>query len=135
MSDGHDDKLSADIRRLIGEDTGPRATAPRQDQPLLLTDPVDDPAAPETGPEMGLEPPPAGIDRSISGTLAKLDAREAGQSANATGDRLTVSNRPVDALVEEALRPLLTEWLDRNLDRIVREQVDAALRAESTEAE
>ena len=127
MSDGHDDKLSADIRRLMGEDTGPRATAPRQDQPLLLTDPVDDPAPPETLA--------AGIDRSISGALAKLDAREVAQSAHTTDDRLTVSNRPLDALVQEALRPLLTEWLDANLDRIVREQGDAALRAETSQAE
>lgn len=68
-------------------------------------------------------------DRSISSVLARLDARKAAVSgAGSTG--VSVSNRSLDTIVEEVLRPILADWLDRNLERVVRDQVDAALQAE-----
>ena len=40
-----------------------------------------------------------------------------------------MSERSLDRLVEEMLRPMVQEWLDRHLERIVREQTDRTLRA------
>lgn len=129
MDDRSEDKLSQDIRRLMRQASEPRAVPAADDQPLLLTDPVDagrGGSSSET-PVQPFSPP---VDRSIQGTLAKLAARE---KARAEGDDkgVSVSTRSLDDVVMEALRPVLSEWLDANLERIVREQVDEALRAET----
>lgn len=68
-------------------------------------------------------------DRSISSVLARLDARKAAMTGAGSAD-VSVSNRSLDTIVEEVLRPILADWLDRNLERVVRDQVDAALQAE-----
>ena len=85
--------------------------------------------AAEPGEEAQASTPPPTADRSIGSVLARLDAREAALS-EPEGAGGTVSNRPLDAIVEDMLRPMLSDWLDRNLERIVREQVDEALQAE-----
>jgi len=36
---------------------------------------------------------------------------------------MTVSNRSLDELVQEMLRPMVQEWLDQNLERVVKEHV------------
>lgn len=80
----------------------------------------DEPEAPEPSPMTG---------RSIGSVLARLDARQAEKDSQETAAG-TVSNRSLDAIVEDLLRPMLSDWLDQNLERIVREQVDEALQAE-----
>lgn len=142
-----DEEFYARIRELAHQATPPEVPSDGDDEPLELTTVVS--PSPRIGPDehndaMLLTQPmnPASAapamaapfresdgpqDRSISGALAALEAREVAQQAS-TGP--TVSNRPLDAIVQEMLRPMMQEWLDSNLDRIVREQVDAALTAE-----
>ena len=73
--------------------------------------------------------PGSSPDRSIGGVLAQLDARKAGMRGDNAAS-LSASNRSLDAIVEDVLRPILADWLDRNLERVVRDQVDIALQAE-----
>lgn len=80
----------------------------------------DEPETPGPAPMTG---------RSIGSVLARLDARQAEKDHQETATG-TVSNRSLDAIVEDLLRPMLSDWLDQNLERIVREQVDEALQAE-----
>jgi cell pole-organizing protein PopZ len=128
MNDTGEDKLSADIRRLMGRSTNAPAPKP-EEQPLLLTDPVEQAQADAPAPE-GPRQSPRSLDQSIRGALAKLAERDNVRPAESE-DSISVSTRSLDDLEREAWRPVLAEWLDRNLERIVREQVDEALRAES----
>ena len=139
-----DEEFYARVRQLARQANNGRP-ATSDDEPLELTSVVDsDPA--ETGDAPlelverandGATAEPAPLpstpdsrrprDRSISSALAKLDAREASQSGT---DDLSVSNRPLDAIVQEMLQPMLQAWLDQNLERIVERRVEEALRAE-----
>jgi len=107
-----------------GEPPGLKSAAASESRPASAA------SEPESGPEAAAEPDSGGMaDRSVSSVLARLDARKAAMSGASTAG-VPVSNRPLDAIVEDVLRPILTEWLDRNLERVVRDQVDAALQAE-----
>ena len=145
-----DEQLSADIRRLAGRGSTPSpqgedapldltsVVAPSE-PPLVLTERVSqDPSAPPATPPAPPSDAPttsAGepVDRSISGTLAKLDAREAAletTEAKAESEDMSVSNRRLDEVVQEAIRPMIADWLDQNLERIVREEVAARIEME-----
>lgn len=125
--------LSERLRRLVWTDRE-RLLAVKGVAPAgaASAEPDPEPQGPAAG-EVGDEPGPAGDAgdiHSISGALARLKAREAALAAKAAERGPAVSNRPLDQVVEDVLRPILSDWLDRNLERIVREQVDAALQAE-----
>jgi cell pole-organizing protein PopZ len=143
-ADRSDEDFFARLRRAAHPGA---AVATTEDEPLELTavvaavadnapnvlDAASQTAAPKTLADRFAEraqaaaAPPEG--RSVASVLSRLDAREAVLAA-ARKEGIGVSNRPLDAIVEEVLRPILTDWLDRNLERIVRDQVDAALQAE-----
>tara|TARA_R110002096_G_scaffold50380_8_gene132261 strand:- start:1057 stop:1545 length:489 start_codon:yes stop_codon:yes gene_type:complete len=145
-----DPNLSARIRRLaaggsetdMAKDGKPlelTAVAAPDEEPLLLTERASGAASASAGREAQRQPPlrptaASPADHSISGTLAKLDARkadlEAGNRPNAIKAATpTVSDRPLDELVLEAVRPMVADWLDGNLERIVREEVAKAVAA------
>lgn len=68
------------------------------------------------------------LDNTVGAVAERLRRRQRAQGGALTG-RETVSERSLDRLVEEMLRPMVQEWLDRHLERIVREQTDRTLRA------
>jgi cell pole-organizing protein PopZ len=120
-----DEAFYAHIRELARK--AEQVAQAEADEPADLTRPGGDRQS-HAGQGHDAEPG-SSSDRSISGVLARLDARKAGTSGgDAAGP--SVSNRPLDAIVEDVLRPILADWLDRNLERVVRDQVDIALQAE-----
>ena len=44
----------------------------------------------------------------------------------AASSSATVSNRSLDAIVEEVARGMIQEWMDKNMERIVREEAAKA---------
>lgn len=80
----------------------------------------------------GPSPESAAPQPSVGDVLARLGQRDAPPPP---GAKAGVSSRPLDEIVEDVLRPILADWLDRNLERIVRDQVDAALQAEIAKRE
>ena len=48
-----------------------------------------------------------------------------GQPRAAAG--VTVSNRSLDALVQDMVRPMIQEWINQNMERIVREEAAKAV--------
>jgi len=64
---------------------------------------------------------PARQATTVSAALSMLENREDGEGESASG--MTVSNRSLDELVQEMLRPMVQEWLDQNLERVVKEHV------------
>jgi hypothetical protein len=119
--------------------------APAEDDVLELTDPIESPApvesmgdidvySPEPDPEPAPPPPPP------EPTPAPVFSREevadnlvgdhaAGLAASAFGSLSSALLMPKDGrtledVVRELLRPLLKEWLDQNLPRIVEAKVE-----------
>lgn len=121
-----------------------------EDDVLELTDPIEPPApvetlgdldlyAPEPEPEPAYEPPPAPalepaytappvFNRDeVAETLVGDHA--AGLAASAFGSLSSAllmpnNGRTLEDVVRELLRPLLKEWLDQNLPRIVENKVE-----------
>lgn len=119
-----DDAFYARIRKLAQQ--AQHAAPVEDDEPLDLTTVVNLQSSADFGDDAA---PASSADRSISGVLARLDAREAAVGGgDAAG--MSASNRSLDTIVEDVLRPILADWLDRNLERVVRDQVDIALQAE-----
>jgi len=116
--------ILASIKKVIAEEKGQRSSAPAE--PL-----VDAPAA-EAEDELGEvlelnEPlaPPVDLGPPL------LDEQVAGQSRNALEQLSTIAStvppqsqvNPLEEMVREMLRPILKQWLDENLPRIVQEHV------------
>lgn len=123
-----------------------------EDDVLELTDPIEPPAPvetlgdldvyepepePEPAPEPAYEPPPAApayaapppsFNRDeVADTLVGDHA--AGLAASAFGSLssallMPANGRTLEDVVRELLRPLLKEWLDQNLPRIVESKVE-----------
>ena len=116
--------ILASIRKVIAEEKGQRSSAPAE--PL-----VDTPAAEaEDEQEEVLElneplAPPVDLGPPL------LDEQVAGQSRNALEQLSTIAStvppqsqvNPLEEMVREMLRPILKQWLDENLPRIVQEHV------------
>jgi len=81
------------------------------------------PTAPEPEPELGPPPPPADIEALVSDHTAQVAATAFGAlSANILMPR---TDRTLEDVVRELLRPLLQQWLDDNLPGIVERAVTA----------
>jgi len=75
------------------------------------------PAAPAAEPE------PAPVERLVSESVASAAASSFGQLTAAIG--MPKSDRTLEDVVRELLRPLLQQWLDDNLSGIVQQAVEA----------
>jgi cell pole-organizing protein PopZ len=120
-----------------------------EDDVLELTDPIEPPApvetlgdldlyTPEPEPEPAYEPPPPPPEPAytpppvfnrdeVAETLVGDHA--AGLAASAFGSLssallMPANGRTLEDVVRELLRPLLKEWLDQNLPRIVENKVE-----------
>ncbi|MDR6290169.1 MULTISPECIES: DUF2497 domain-containing protein [Inquilinus] len=132
------EEILASIRRMITEDdpargrtvaaevVRPQTSAPSlsaDDDVLELTEALDDPrpvAAPpaaESAPEDESVVSPASASAALA-ALARLNA------AAAPAAVAVHKSQTVDDLVREMLRPLLKEWLDANLPRLVEQAVE-----------
>lgn len=118
--------------------------APAEDDVLELTDPIDPPAPvesmgdidvyspepePEPAPPPPVEPPPAPVfsREEVAETLvgdhaSSLAATAFGSLSSAL--LMPKDGRTLEDVVRELLRPLLKEWLDQNLPRIVENKVE-----------
>jgi hypothetical protein len=132
------EEILASIRRIISEEdqqAEPLDLTQKEPEPPMLAEPEDDivfeaepepapapvPRAPapaatyEPAPETILSPPTA---NAAAGALARL----AGTLRIADTEGQTV-----EGVVRELLKPMLKEWLDRNLPAIVESRVEAEL--------
>ncbi|MFZ5783860.1 MAG: DUF2497 domain-containing protein [Pseudomonadota bacterium] len=153
------DDILASIRKIISEDEAraqvgrpvppPAPPRPAEDV-LLLTNPIEEPAAkvpvpplraerlridPARAAEMpqpAVEPPVespgdearsnavsalARLNRAVQDSVPPAQADDPGPTVGSSGKTL-------EDLVKEALRPMLQEWLDRNLPQIVERHVE-----------
>jgi cell pole-organizing protein PopZ len=127
-------------------EAAPIEEAPAEDDVLELTDPIE-PAAPvetmgdidvyspEPEPEPAPAPPPAPerdqiegfsrdevADNLVGDHAASLAATAFGSLSSAL--LMPKDGRTLEDVVRELLRPLLKEWLDQNLPRIVETKVE-----------
>jgi cell pole-organizing protein PopZ len=99
---------------------GPAATAP-VDPAATAPSPAAPPATPPA--------PTAAAPRqevTVAAAAAMLAASQA-KTTPASDTAATVSNRSLDAVVQDVMRPIVQEWLDNNLERIVREEAAKAV--------
>ncbi len=135
------EEILASIRRIISEEDQP------QEEPLDLTQAEPEPAAVieeeddivfETAPEP--EPEPAPAPRAVAPAPAFEPPAEtilSPPSATAAAGALArlagtlriaeTEGQTVEGVVRELLKPMLKEWLDRNLPAIVERRVEAEL--------
>ena len=143
-----EDDAPAEAEPAPEPEAEPVAEEPAEDDVLELTDPIE-PAAPvesvgdidiyspEPEPEPAPEPPPppapepsvpSGFSRDeVAETLvgdhaATLAASAFGSLSSAL--LMPKDGRTLEDVVRELLRPLLKEWLDQNLPRIVEAKVE-----------
>jgi cell pole-organizing protein PopZ len=143
-----EDDAPAEAEPAPEPEAEPVAEEPAEDDVLELTDPIE-PAAPvesvgdidiyspEPEPEPAPEPPPppapepsvpSGFSRDeVAETLvgdhaATLAASAFGSLSSAL--LMPKDGRTLEDVVRELLRPLLKEWLDQNLPRIVETKVE-----------
>lgn len=135
----------------IGSEGKPRLLAAGRDDVLLLTDLIEEPKAdavpppiplPRIDPVRAAEMPQPSIEPARSADSTGVGGGTAGGTASAFA-RLnqvvqdsvpppaaddpgpTVSNgKTVEELVKESLRPMLKEWLDKNLPQLVERYVE-----------
>lgn len=124
----------------------PAAEAPRPEprlRPTITPAPVHKPAAPArqpAAPRPAERPTQVSVPapaRSKSPDLLSTEAASAAHSAfgrlsDAVGNRSTGGESSLDELTRDCLRPLLKDWLDRNLpgivERLVREEIEKVAR-------
>lgn len=144
------EEILSSIKRIIAEDT--EAPPPRRPEPLdepdvlELTDavgepatmaefePVEDTISAEEAPAIALAPlaPPAApaTDQVKADALLSVASADATRQALASLSRMVVkpedpaADNTLEGLVRELLRPMLKDWLDANLPRIVQATVD-----------
>ncbi len=127
------DEILASIRRIIAEDES--AAPPEGEGPLVLTERVTPApvAAPhEETPVLATEKPtepehPIVDDTAASGAASSFDKlSEAVRDVPGAGPpvHLPPAGRTLEDLTRDLLRPMLKEWLDENLPRIVEVRVD-----------
>ena len=142
------EEILSSIKRIISEDSD--SAVPRRPQPvpldepdvLELTQPLDEPveqeyldAAPIL-PEIAVEEAPA-LAEAPSAPAPGAEALVSSASADATRAALASLSRMVvkpeepapgdntlEGLVRDLLRPMMREWLDANLPRIVEAAVE-----------
>lgn len=135
------EEILASIRRMITEDDPARgravpidaaraqpSAAPADDDVLELTEALDDPR-PAASPRPVEAPPAAAAaaeDDSVVSPASANAALAALARLNAAAPPPAVvhKSQTVDDLVRELLRPMLKEWLDANLPRLVEQAVE-----------
>ena len=127
------DEILASIRRIISDDGGAAAAkAPTEEAPLLLTERVDPisseavkPMTDDRKPETETAPDSEWIGEAAavqaSSAFDKLAALE---PTPAEPIAMPPPGRSLEDLTRDMLRPMLKEWLDENLPRIVQDRVD-----------
>lgn len=116
--------ILASIKRVIAEDGRPAATRPaRGSRPTEAPAPppppeedileLSDPVAEDAGDGLVSEDAAAASLRSLAALSAMREK----------SDTLPQGDGPLEAVVREMLKPMLKDWLDRNLPEIVEELV------------
>lgn len=141
-----EDDAPAETAAAPEPEPAPVEEAPAEDDVLELTDPIEPPApveslgdidvyspepepAPEPPPPPPPEPAPAPVfsreevaDNLVGDHAAGLAASAFGSLSSAL--LMPKDGRTLEDVVRELLRPLLKEWLDQNLPRIVEAKVE-----------
>lgn len=110
--------------------TDPIAPEPEMEAPLESVGDIDVYSPPPAEPEPAIEPPPAvpsfnreeAADNLVGETAASAAASAFGSLSSAL--LMPKDGRTLEDVVRELLRPLLKEWLDQNLPRIVETKVE-----------
>lgn len=140
------EEILASIRRIISEDDAPpaepvlelstpatepelaRAPAPpAPDEDDLLVFDQAAPAAPaEPAPAPYIPPPPTPHEAIVSAPVVSATAHSFTRLAGTL--RLSdTEGQSIEGVVRELLRPMLADWLERNLPSIVESKVEAEL--------
>jgi cell pole-organizing protein PopZ len=141
-----EDDAPAEAAAAPEPEPAPVDEAPAEDDVLELTDPIEPPApleslgdidvySPEPEPEPAPPPPPPPepapapafsrdevADNLVGDHAAGLAASAFGSLSSAL--LMPKDGRTLEDVVRELLRPLLKEWLDQNLPRIVETKVE-----------
>jgi cell pole-organizing protein PopZ len=141
-----EDDAPAEAAAAPEPEPAPVEEAPAEDDVLELTDPIEPPApveslgdidvySPEPEPEPAPPPPPPPepapapafsrdevADNLVGDHAAGLAASAFGSLSSAL--LMPKDGRTLEDVVRELLRPLLKEWLDQNLPRIVETKVE-----------
>ena len=141
-----EDDAPAEAAAAPEPEPAPVEEAPAEDDVLELTDPIEPPApvesmgdidvySPEPEPEPAPPPPPPPepapasafsrdevADNLVGDHAAGLAASAFGSLSSAL--LMPKDGRTLEDVVRELLRPLLKEWLDQNLPRIVEAKVE-----------
>jgi cell pole-organizing protein PopZ len=127
------DEILASIRRIISDDGGAgAASAPAEEAPLLLNERVDPPATEAEKPMTANAEPDAEAapDSEWIGEAAAVQASSAFDKLAAleppAAEKIAMPppGRSLEDLTRDMLRPMLKDWLDENLPRIVQDRVD-----------
>jgi len=140
-----EDDAPAEAAAAPEPEPAPVEEAPADDDVLELTDPIEPPAPVESmgdidvyspEPEPEPEPPPPPPEPAPASGFSREEVADnlvgdhaAGLAASAFGSLSSALLMPKDGrtledVVRELLRPLLKEWLDQNLPRIVEAKVE-----------
>ena len=117
--------ILASIKRVIAEEKEIRAAAPpplteREDEEDDVLE-LDELASPEPEPQPVADLGPPLIEEGIAdSSRARLEALA---SVAATAPPPAAPSNPLEEMVREMLRPILKEWLDDHLPKIVDEHV------------
>jgi len=117
------EEILASIKRVIAEDGRAASARPaRGSRPFEA--PRADPAAEEDVLE--LSDPVSDSEESLVSVDAAAASRQSLAALSALKERseaLPAGDGPLEAVVREMLKPMLKEWLDRNLPELVEELV------------
>ncbi|HEY0028564.1 MAG TPA: DUF2497 domain-containing protein [Allosphingosinicella sp.] len=110
--------ILASIKRVIAEDGRASARAVRGSRPAEAPRPAEEDVLelsdPVTEADGLISPDAAQASRQSLAALSALKERS---------DALPVGDGPLEAVVREMLKPMLKDWLDRNLPELVEELV------------
>ncbi len=125
-----DDDIFAEMGRMLAQDQLAKPAPPGagNDLPLELTTivkpgkpqpakPAAPAASPSPSPATAAKPAAPAAGTKIGDAVAMLDGQPK------AGTSVTVSNRSLDSLVADLTRPMIQEWINKNLERIVREEI------------
>lgn len=145
------EEILASIRRIISEEEQApaaepvldltQAEAPRAPQPAsaaidddivfeAMEDVVEEAPPPRTAPAPTYTPPAEIVAVAGDAILSQPSASAAAGSMARLAGSLRIAdthNQTVEGVVRELLKPMLKEWLDRNLPAIVEARVEAEL--------
>jgi len=145
-----DDEARAQVGQAPPSTDG-KPSPGRRDDVLLLTNPIEEPKSgasavsapvpPRIDPVQAAEMPQPSIEPPADGSLLGTDIASAASSAFARlnqamqdsvpaptaadpGPAVVAGGKTVEDLVKEMLRPMLKDWLDRNLAAVVERYVE-----------